>query len=308
MKYKIYKMNFKTSVHFGGKSLNDCNYTIMADTLFSALCQEALSLDYEFELKRLHDFVKNNKLKFSDLMPFVGDRIYIPKPYCQVSSDNKGDSSEKKIFKKMKYLPLDELDNFLAGNCDGKKINKEFSGLGKSFIRTNAVINHSDETKPYNVGTYTFGKGNGLYFIVGYENDEVLMFVDKLIESLSHQGIGGRLSSGMGRFTYTCGENNLLTDKLDSQSNGYITLSISLPVDSELENSISGSNYLLVKRSGFVSSEKYSKKPLKKKDFYAFSAGSYFTNKFDGDVYDVSQNGSHPVYRYAKPLFLGVQL
>ena len=39
---------------------------------------------------------------------------------------------------------------------------------------------------------------------------------------------------------------------------------------------------------------------------YVFAAGSCFKNEFEGDIYDVTNGGSHPVYRYAKPLFMGV--
>ena len=31
-------------------------------------------------------------------------------------------------------------------------------------------------------------------------------------------------------------------------------------------------------------------------------------NCFAGDIYDVSEGGKHPVYRYAKPIFMGVSL
>ena len=31
-------------------------------------------------------------------------------------------------------------------------------------------------------------------------------------------------------------------------------------------------------------------------------------NKFDGDIFAVGENGSHNIYRYSKPLFLGVDI
>ena len=38
-------------------------------------------------------------------------------------------------------------------------------------------------------------------------------------------------------------------------------------------------------------------------------AGSVYKNAFEGDIYDVSDknNGTHPVYRYGKPFFMGVR-
>lgn len=42
MEYKAYKLKFLTGVHFGKGSLDDTSYAFCADTLFSALCIEAL--------------------------------------------------------------------------------------------------------------------------------------------------------------------------------------------------------------------------------------------------------------------------
>ena len=64
--------------------------------------------------------------------------------------------------------------------------------------------------------------------------------------------------------------------------------------------------YLLQRRSGFIASDDYSDKNVKKNDLYTFAAGSAFKNSFSGDIYDVSGNGRHPVYRYAKPFFIGL--
>ena len=45
---------------------------------------------------------------------------------------------------------------------------------------------------------------------------------------------------------------------------------------------------------------------LKKNDFYCFKSGSCFKNRFDGNIFDVSCNGAHAVYRYAKPIFISL--
>ena len=45
MNYKIYKMIFTQGVHFGAHSLEKSEITFQADTLFSALCIEALKID-----------------------------------------------------------------------------------------------------------------------------------------------------------------------------------------------------------------------------------------------------------------------
>lgn len=87
-----------------------------------------------------------------------------------------------------------------------------------------------------------------------------------------------------------------------------MTLSVSLPREEELETALAGAEYLLLKRSGFVASERYAPEQMRKKDLYVFQAGSCFPEKFHGDIYDVSDTcGRHPVYRYAKPMWMEVQ-
>ena len=87
-----------------------------------------------------------------------------------------------------------------------------------------------------------------------------------------------------------------------------MSLSTSLPKDADLEEALENSSYLMEKRSGFIYSTTYSDEFRRKKDMYVFSSGSCFENLSDGDVYDVSEGqNTHKVYRYAKPLFLGVE-
>lgn len=52
MKYKAYKLKFSTGVHFGKGTLEDTAYAFCADTLFSALCIEAVK-DSTERLERL---------------------------------------------------------------------------------------------------------------------------------------------------------------------------------------------------------------------------------------------------------------
>ena len=97
MEYKAYKLRFLTGVHFGKGSLDDTSYAFCADTLFSALCIEALK-DSEQRLNNFVNTVKSGKLIFSDAMPYIGEDLYIPKPMCEIkhNNDDDGNSSKKK--------------------------------------------------------------------------------------------------------------------------------------------------------------------------------------------------------------------
>lgn len=307
MKYKAYKLAFTAGVHMGRTMLVDSNLGIYADTLFSAMCHEAVKMGVE-SLDRLVGYAKSGELLLSDAFPYIGDRGYLPKPMKCIETENQGDSKTKKKYNKLTYIPIDCLDVYLRGELDVDKETETLRELGYSVTRTSAAVRGKEETEPYHVGIYYFNSGNGLYIIVGYENQDVLELVEQLLEGLSYSGIGGRRSSGLGRFElYNMKIDSVLEQRLTKQGKEYMTLSVSLPTDSELENVLENANYKMVKRSGFVSSYTYAGEYLRKRDLYVLGAGACVSTKFDGDVYDVASGGGrHPVYRYAKPMFLEV--
>lgn len=325
MEYKIYKLRFKTGVHFGNGLLNDSINIVKADTLFSALYLEALNIGKNDEL---YEMVNDNRLYISDAMPYVNEDIFlVPKPIIQVKTEKKqndinleNNSVIKKRVKNMKFLPITNLDDFLNGEIE--KIDDTILKIGFFEGMTKARVRNLDEkgipvdTLPYHIGVYNFDENVGLYIIIAYENDEVQKLIEQLLANLSHTGIGGKMTSGLGKFDIEIKELTLeFKDKLytkkhisDKIFKKYMSLSTSLPKDDELEEALENSSYLMEKRSGFIYSTSYSDEFRRKKDMYVFSSGSCFENIFDGDVYDVSEGqGKHKVYRYAKPLFLGVE-
>ena len=130
----------------------------------------------------------------------------------------------------------------------------------------------------------------------------------ELFENLSYSGIGGKRSSGYGRFEVTVsGGGEPLIQKLQTMNaKKYMSLSVSLPAERELDEVIAGAEYLTVKRSGWVGSVSYADTMRKKKDTYMLAAGSVFSRRFSGDIFDVSDGGKHPVYRYGKPMLMAI--
>jgi CRISPR-associated protein Csm4 len=175
-------------------------------------------------------------------------------------------------------------------------------------MRVMASIRGEEETRPYRVQTFRFRENCGLYVIVGYTENAELNLFETLADHLSFTGIGGKRAAGMGKFTlYTGKMPTDLNKRLKSSGNRYMILSGSLPREEELEACLVNAEYLLSKRSGFVSSDTYSSEYMRKRDLYVLKAGSCVCRKYEGDVYDVSGHaGKHPVYRYAKPMFVEV--
>lgn len=308
MIYKLYKLSFSTGIHIGKRNLSDAEMSMSADTLFSAMCQEYLKKsknDFEAFIEK----AKCGKIRISDVLPYIKDNYYIPKPMMKVDvAGNKGDSSIKKAYKKLAYIPCDKLEQYMRGELDIKYEQDCFyNDIGEASIRTCVSIHQEQETLPYRIGTYYFRENSGLYVLAGVENYEDIKELDECFTALGLTGIGGKRKSGLGRFTWTEGtipENFKI--RFEAEGKRYMSLSCCLPDESEIEEALEDSQYMLVKRSGFVASEQYSDKMKKKKDFYVLQAGSCFSKKFDGCIADVSDGGNHAVYRYAKPFFVEV--
>lgn len=308
MNYVIYKLYFLNGVHFGNNSLESSAYTFCADTLFSALCLEAAKMG-EDRFTSFYTCVKEHQLLFSDAFPFRGNQYYLPKPFLYIDyGDNTGDSTIKKAYKKMKYISCDHFEQYLKGLLSPEQTHG-LNEFGYTYQKVSASIRGEKETVPYRTGVFYYREGNGVYIIAGTETPTAEKQLDELLDSLSYSGIGGKRSSGLGRFTYHKVEiPKLLTTRLTGNWTQYMTLSLSLPRENELTAVISEANYSLIKRSGFVASEHYAEEQLRKNDLYVFSAGSCFHRKYEGDIFDVSNYGRHPVYRYAVPMFMGVDI
>lgn len=305
MNYAVYKLEFTSGVHFGKGLLNDSDYVFRADALFSAMYIEALKYG-NGTADQFYESTKSGSLRISDALPYVKDRYMIPKPMLHIESARRGDSGEKKRYKKLKYLPVNQLEEFLSGRMSLEQDPMKDFGIVQQRIM--AAVRKEEDTQPFHVGIFYFNPGNGLYVIISYAEKEEKELAEQLLEAVSYSGIGGEKSRGLGKFELKkAGKNTeVLMKCLEKSSEGKLLLSTALPREEELESALEGAAYLLGKRSGFVSSEIYVDEQRKKKDLYVFMAGSYFVNCFEGDIYDVSEGGTHPVYRYAKPMFMGV--
>lgn len=303
MEYCIYKLDFQTEVHFGNGMLNESVCTFGADQLFSALYIEALKWDKQ---TIFYDAVKKGKLLFSDMLPYVEERYMVPKPMVYVEPADRGRSEQKKQMKKLKFLPIEDLECFLAGTLELTE-EDPMNHFGTYQQKTRANVSGGEETVPYRVGTFSFNENCGLYVIVAYQNMQERNLIEELLESLSYTGIGGKKSSGLGKFILRKGKMpEKLLQRLNSKANRYMLLSAALPEENELDEAMKGASYLLEKRSGFVASPAYAEEWRRKRDLFVFAEGSCFATTFHGDIYDVSNGGKHPVFRYAKALFLGV--
>ena len=173
-------------------------------------------------------------------------------------------------------------------------------------------------SRPYYVHQIQFTKEAGLYGIIGYEEDEDLDGLITLLESLGLSGIGGKRSSGYGKFHFR--EDPIEMDELGiyeddgilyrgltlTGASRYMCLSVLLPSPAEVADVQKG-QFALCRRSGFLSPD--GSRMQKKNDIYMIQAGSCFPQKIAGSMADVGgQDMTHPVWRYGKGLYVGLML
>lgn len=306
MDYTLYCLEFLNGVHFGKGNLDSTDITFHADTLFSALFQEALKLEkQEVFLQR----VSEGKIIFTDAFPYIGKNYYIPKPMMSVQAKDEkkqGDSRQKKLFKNLKYIPVDTISDFVNGTFPEEHM-EDLKYLGTQKMKVSVGIRGMEDPEPYRVSIWYFNKGTGLYILAGYENKKDLELLTELLESLQYTGLGGKKSSGLGRFECrACELPEDMKKMLLKRSHENILLSTALPEDMELEEILKEASYMLLKRSGFVDSTDYAPQQMRKRDIYVFSPGSCFSRTFKGQIIEEKNGGMHSIFRYAKAFFVGV--
>ncbi|NLV49922.1 MAG: type III-A CRISPR-associated RAMP protein Csm4, partial [Clostridiales bacterium] len=147
------------------------------------------------------------------------------------------------------------------------------------------------------------------YFVLQCEDEQNKKTVDSAMESLSYTGIGGKKTSGFGKFSFTASPlepGDVLHDLLTRQSSKYMLISLLHPKAEDIRGIKETGSYQIIRRGGFIYSDDHGDEMVKKNDLHVFNSGSCFGEKYHGEVASVSNGGSHPVYRYAKGFYMGV--
>ena len=138
------------------------------------------------------------------------------------------------------------------------------------------------------------------------------------MELLGISGIGGKVSSGMGKYSLEIcnmdgeGEEKLLYDMLENKNaNVQMLMGAYHPKEEEIEKlKQDGYTYILENRDGFCTSPHFSSVngSLKRKSCIMVTEGSCFAERLEGQILDLSYGDFHKVYRLGKTLFVGVSL
>lgn len=330
MRFAIFSLAFDGPVHFGeasqGGGLEQAGVGYPADTLFSALCTELSAEGALADLARLREGVTSGRLLLSDLLPWqvVGDEMayYLPRPVLQLARraqqplayrETCAQATARKRAKKLKYLRASRLADFLrAMQADGRW-EEETPEFGAQAL-TERVNCRGAASLPYFVGTFSFCADAGLYLLAGMEREEDQDWLEALLRWLGCLGIGGKRSSGCGKFhlaedALSLDEVGLYADDAalyrmleDVAAPWQMTLSPLLPTREEIPAVRQGS-YALRHVGGFVTEAAHAEK---KRGVYLVEAGSCFRARPAGQVAVLGTSGGHEVLRYGKGLYVGV--
>lgn len=297
MTIKIYRMKFDRA-HFGDGHLNQSQLTFTSSRLYSALFLEALHMNKAeefFNLTNQDDFV------LSDAFPYIDGQPFLPKPIGYPKMNNnevkieelKKLRSDTKKIKKIVAIPFDKFDDFINKKADILYLVSQQSKLGQSTV----LIRKGEN--PYEVALTSY---QSEVYVLANQSD----LLDELMESLQYSGLGGKRSSGYGRFDLTISSlPDDLSKRITNNTNyNCMLLSTSIPTNDELNNAIDDeAAYLLSKSSGYIYSETASKL-IRKRNLYKFAAGSTFSHSYYGSIVDVRpDNFLHPVWNFSKGLF-----
>lgn len=331
--YELVLLRFDTPVHFGaageGGGLERIQSVCQADTFFSALCQEAVSIDPGL-LTRLAEKAAAGHIRLSNLLPWhqIGReeyQLYLPRPLLSVKSDEgrtalsfeeaKASSKERKALKKRAFIRASEMGQYM----DDLKKRENTISPEPSFGTASDAVHFNGRTRtPYTVGTWHFAPDAGLYAVFALEEEADWDWLEPVVHSLGYTGIGGRRSSGMGKFHFADDPVPLSEDFIygeddatlyamleESEAKHQMALCPVLPEKADIPAAAAGTGKV-IRRGGFASSS-LMKGAARMSSVYMMTAGSCFAKRIAGRIADVN-NGTapHPIYRYGKGLYVGL--
>ena len=334
MMYYIFTLKFLTPVHFGdtanGGGLDKFSIQCSADTLFAALCNEAANKGSD-AVATLVKKTAEGKIVFSSLFPYwrtADDDLYfyLPKPLLKLEQEEQQSAksfeeikqlaTKLKKQKKSTYIRASQINSLLKyGGSNGQFAVPEFVAP----LVGGRVALREEKPLPYYVGSYVFSKHSGLYFILGVEHEEEFALIKDLLLSLGYSGIGGKRSSGYGKFELADDELELFDDGgvydddtaialmlYNEKSKYQMCLAPVCPCVDEIAVVKQGS-YKLIKRSGFIASSA-AKDNIKRNSIYMLQEGSCFSERLRGQMLQQTVDGlAHDIYRDGIGMFVGLK-
>lgn len=276
----------------------------------------------------IEEFLRS--FSISSAFPYCGDEFFLPRPCGRLPIKVKGmeEKEFRKDLKKILYISSSVWNAMIKGDT----IEIEPTQLHGEFLIAKPVADYKkpmthvvnqrvmvpraddQDAVPFTFEWTFFQHGiteSGLYCIIDCDEGLRAELIE-LFKLLGSTGIGSDRTVGGGLF-------DVETDEIEWQEiSGSATMLLStyIPQESEIEHlNLTSSNYLLLKRGGFMSGSSNEKtRQLRRKTVYMFDTGSIFDTKhpIEGKIVNLAPEwnaeGMHPVYRCGRPLYVTVNI
>ncbi len=311
------KIKPESPFHIGKKGVGQegTERWVRSDTLAGGIFNAWVVVHGEEDLKNLlSTFNESFPFRISSAFPWFKEKthevFFYPRPLLplgeMVEEEVLRDGKVKvKDIKKSKLVP----EYILRMMLDGRK-------LGRDEIQQirdgNTILGEhvKEETLPrvamgplsvktnyYRLGALFFSDDSGLYFLAEFSSDEVKEKFMAALRYLGETGIGGKRTSGMGKFTIE----DVEEVEFPADGDRFLSLSLVSPADEEEAKSGSGE---FVERSGWVNFGR----PKRQLNVVMFEEGSVFEKKVKGRLVDVTPSGCEKrIYRYGIAFVLGMK-
>lgn len=303
---RLVEMRFLSSLHAGeaGLGLEEVSLLIHSDTLYSALSHSWLQLYGE---------PVPEDVVLSSAFPFLGGTYFFPRPMLPAPGFTAEARFEfGKALKRLRFVAKKHFADWINGRAlEFRDMLAESERL-EAAVRTRTrpavtLDRQSNASGLYFVGEAVFDRAQdaGLFALVNAEADR-WPALEAAFTLLGEEGIGGRRSSGFGRFTCR------FADGFDPGGaegpNAYVSLSLVYP-NGPAETKGNLIAYRLVERTGWVEAPgvNYGERHRR---VLMFAEGSVFKRPCTGKLVDVAPPGfgRHPVWRNGLAFNVGARL
>lgn len=347
MKYLV-ELRFDHAVHFGssvaGFGVEEVDETCHSDTLFSGIINQLASVEHlipNFSLKKFLEEFNSQKPPFliSSFGLAKDTAYFLPKPLLEpaIFASESSLAEYRKEFKKLKWIHLEDFHKWQNKSLSGSDIKGYFESYSNqpppkapSFYKTPTKAQHiqdreTDATQLYHAGQLFYGDEVYPFFLVDFNSENLSWeWFKEALRLLGISGLGGRRSSGYGKFTLRY-EPILIGDDespwpkevhettrhkkaielwgkvLNHESDGRYLFSLLKP------KTITEDDYvvyhLLIRKGWLFSSSSFYQ--MKRKTVYMFSEGSIFSKSIEGELLNISPDElpeeHHELYRYGHP-------
>lgn len=330
MDYYVYPLHFVTPVHFGdvsqGGTLENTSLMFSSDSFFGACCSE-LSHDEEI-LQNFVKLVTEEQILISSLFPYYqgveGLELYTSVPMMKIEvpenqitsyAEVKIEATKRKRLKRHEFLRTSRVQHFSRLVREKIEVTEPVFGQENTITQVNM---RGEQSRPYYVGSYRFVEKAGLYIVVGFADESCRSLFESILERLGYSGIGGKRSSGWGKFELA--EDPILLDEdglyeddkalyemiNNKESSLQMCISTCVPIEPDELNLLKKGSFKLKKRSGFVVVENAALQ-YKRNSYYALAEGSVCPKALHGRMLSIQSSVlPYTIYRNGCGFWIGV--